>query len=516
MPGSRGIDGALVRIAAFVLAAGVGLAAGADDTRLADASESQDSEAVAALLAQGADVNAPQPDGATALHWAAHWDDVPTANDLISAGASANATNDYGVTPLFLAAGNGSAAMVEAVLDAGGDPRAALPSGETVLMTAVRSGSVRAVARLLASGADPNATQRSKSQTALMWAATRQRVDIVRALLDRGADVHLHSASGFTPLMFAAREGSIEVSRLLLAAGDDVNATSADGSTPLFVATIRGHAELAMFLLEQGAEPDGNLEGTGYTPLHWASSTGETPLTYGGIEAPGEWRAIPGVPDREAKLTLIQALIEHGADIEAKISRGMLAYSTFENRSRRGGTPFFTATASGDAEVMRLLLAYGADPLTRAGGWTPLMAAAGAMGNQLPNVDDALVVTELDRLEAVELAWKLGSDLEAEERQGYRALHVAASAGFHEIIAWLVETGADVNAKSKDRVENVFGRDVMVPGQTPLGVAEGYLAGTLWVRPETAEFLRGLGAISEGKVNLENYVERQSQDPPEK
>ena len=187
----------------------------------------------------------------------------------------------------------------------------------------------------------------------------------------------------------------------------------------------------------------------------------------------------------------------------------MLAYSTFENRSNPGGTPFYTAAQGGDAEVMRLLVAYGADPLARAGqDWTPLMAAAGSMGNQVPHIEDAVAVTEQQRVEAVELAWKLGNDLEAVGRLGYRPLHIAVSAGFHEIIEWLIETGANVNSKSNDRIENVFGRDVLIPGQTPLAVAEGFFAGTLWLRPATQELLKKHGAISEGKVNLENYVER--------
>ena len=493
-------------VATFLLTAG---AAAASDAPVADASETRDTQALRALLADGADVNAPQPDGATALHWAAHWDNLPAANALIAAGGAANSANDHGVTPLFLAASNGSAAMIDLLLGNGADPNAAVPSGETALMAAVRSGNLASVERLVARRVDVNARQTSKGQTALMWAATRLRTDIVQTLLDGGADVAIRSASGFSPLMFVAREGGIELSRLFLAAGDDVNASSDDGSTPLLVATVRGHAELAMFLLDEGAQPDGDFGGAGYTPLLWASSTGETPLTYAEIEAPGEWRAIPGIPDRAGRLALIQTLIEHGADLEAQISRPLLAYSTFENRSHQGGTPFFTAAASGDAEVMRLLVAHGADPLARArNGWTPIMAAAGAMGNQTPNIEAALSVTEQDRVDAIELAWKLGNDLEGADRQGYRALHVATSAGFHDVIAWLVEHGADINAKSNDRVETVAGREVAIPGQTPMAVAEGYFSATLWVRPATAEFLRGLGGVSEGKVNLENYVDR--------
>src|SRR5262249_30692815 len=245
------------------------------------------------------------------------------------------------------------------------------------------------------------------------------------------------STAGFTPLMFAAREGSIELSELLLAAGDDINASATDGSTPLLVATVRGHARLAMFLLDHGAKPDG-AAAAGYTPLHWAASMGETPVTYRGIEAPGEWRAIPGVPDPDLRVALIESLIAHGANIEAQITKPMMTVVAFEVRSRTGGTPFFTAAASSDARVMRLLLAYGADPLARCSdGSTPLMVAAGSMGNNPPNVDRTVIVSEEDRIAAIQLAWELGNSLEAEDRQGYRAMHVAASAGFKGLVKWL-------------------------------------------------------------------------------
>ena len=99
------------------------------DTRLPDAAEQRRGEAVAALIKQGIDANLPQPDGATALHWASHWNDVAMAKTLVSAGGNPNAPNDYGVTPLFLAATNGSADMLDLLLTARGNALAALPSG---------------------------------------------------------------------------------------------------------------------------------------------------------------------------------------------------------------------------------------------------------------------------------------------------------------------------------------------------------------------------------------------------
>jgi ankyrin repeat protein len=411
---------------------------------------------------------------------------------------------------MFLAATNGGEQMLALLLAAGGDAKAALPTGETVLMSAVRSNRLEAVKKLLSAGADPNAVQKSKGQSALMWAANQQNLEITRALLANNAALDLKSAAGSTALMFAARGGNIELTKLLLDAGEDINASSADGSTPLLIATVRGHADLAQYLLKQGANPDGDAAKAGYTPLHWAVSTGETPISYAGQDAPGEWAAIPRVPDHDKRIALIKALIAHGANIEAKITKGLMAWVAFEERSKRGATPFFTAAAGGDAEVMRLLLALGANPnATASDGSTPMMAVCGNLGLTLPHADHAFVVSEKNRLEAINVAWEAGNDLEAQDSRGYRAMHIASSAGFHELIKYLLAKGADLNPVSKSRKENVFGKMVDIPGQTPLGTAEGYFGGALFVRPQTADFLKSLGARSEGRVDLDNYIDQQ-------
>ena len=151
----------------------------AGPSRVADAVKRQDPVAVRVLLDDGADVNTPQGDGATALHWAAYWDDLTTARLLIAAGATVATTNALGVTPLWLACNNGSAAMVEALLDTGADANAALPSGETPLMTASRTGSADAVRSLLAHGADVTAREAAHGQTALMWAVAQRHPAVV-------------------------------------------------------------------------------------------------------------------------------------------------------------------------------------------------------------------------------------------------------------------------------------------------------------------------------------------------
>ena len=486
---------------AMALALAVGRPSAASDSTVADAAERRAVEALKSLVMEGADVDAPQPDGATALHWVAHWDDVATASELLSAGADPNAANDYGVTPLLLAAENGSAEMVAALLHAGANPKAALPNGQTVLMTAVRAGSVEAVETLLSAGAVVNSTQASKQQTALMWAIAQRHADVARVLVESGADVEARTTSGFTPLLFAAREGDIGTARLLLEKGVDVNESSSDGATPLLTATARGHVDFALFLLEHGALPEGNVAEAGYTPLHWAVTSFETaPMTYPGIELPGEWAAMGGIPDRSAKLTLITALIERGADVNARTTKRLLHQAapgaTRLSSPGSGVTPFLAAAASADAEVMRLLVAHGADPLAAStNNETAMMLAAAS------DKDVSILLDETRRLEVVRLALELGVDLEAAETgRGRRALHLAARNGLHDIIAFLVEHGADLNAKTNPIWMPGYGdSERFIEPQTPLGLVEGTLDGGLhFRRPATVEFLLTLGAKSEG------------------
>src|ERR1039458_317311 len=138
------------------------------DSRLADAAQAQENATVRSLLQQKVDVNEPQPDGTTALHWAVREDDLETADLLIRAGANVKAANRFGATPLSLAATNGNAAMIEKLLKASEDANAVVSeSGDTVLMLAARTGKPDAVAMLLDHGADVNKTN-TTGQTALI------------------------------------------------------------------------------------------------------------------------------------------------------------------------------------------------------------------------------------------------------------------------------------------------------------------------------------------------------------
>lgn len=463
-----------------LLLAGTGVAANLKgDLRLIDAVRRQDAAAVRALITQ-VDVNTPAPDGATALHWAAHLDDLATADLLTRARARVNATNDYGVTPLSLACTNGNTAMIALLLTRGADANLPLPSGETPLMTAARTGNVEAVKTLLAHGADVAAREPTAKQNALMWALSEGHLAVAQTLLEAGADVHARSAGGSTPLLFAVRQGSLDATTALLARGADVNEAADDGVGALLVATLRGHETLAEFLLDQGADADAGA--AGYTALHWAVGRWESTITYSYANTRNEeWAALGGVPTR--KIELIKKLLAKGADPNARMTKRLprFGFTLFSKPLIDGATPFLLAALSADVDVMRLLVANGADPMLKTPtGHTAMMFAAG-----LGRVVGDSLITDGQATAAVRQCLEFGNDITATNIDGDTALHGSAYFGHDGVAQFLIEHGAPLNARNKK-------------GETPLKVAQGYAANMLLViNPSTAAVISKLG----GKVD---------------
>ena len=426
------------------------------DRRLVDAVRSQDSGQARLLLGKRVDVNATSEDGSTALLWAAHWNDVPVAEALIRAGANPNAANTFRMTPLSRACTNGSAALVDLLLKAGADPNTAIATGETPLMTCASSGNAAAVRMLLTRGASVNATEPSQHQTALMWAAAERHADVVALLAEAGADLQARTKKGFTALHFAAREGDIESVKRLLAAGMDVNSRSQSdapstgrgaayqsslsaGSTPLLVATVRGQVPTALYLLERGADP--NVGDAGFTPLHWAAGTWE-----GGVSNPvyGFSDPMSGIPNRQAKLQLVKALLARGADPNGRMTRRPPTFvGGYDDAA--GATPFLLASAAADVEMMKILLAAGADPMLVTETKTTAVMAASGLNRGIG--ESAL--TEAQALAAVRFLLDLGADGRGATTNGENALFGAAYRGWNTLLQLLIEKGADVNAVSK-------------------------------------------------------------------
>ena len=519
-------------LAAGLLLAGVTPGTAAVDTPLIEAVKAGDVARVDALLDQATDPSAAAADGTTPLHWAARDARQAIVERLLAAGADANAANRYGVTPLALAAESGDAAIVGALLDAGADANDATAEGETVLMAAARTGRVPVIERLLAAGAEVNATESWRSQTALMWAAAENNADAVGALVAAGADIEARSRNGLTPLLFALREGQIAAVRALLAAGADVDAgvsnrtaragiytPAASGYTsPLVLAIINAHYELANVLLEAGADPNSpDARGSALHALAW-------------IRRPGSGRPPLSTSPLDS-LDLARALLERGADpdvrvywdeIPFEVDLGIVKPPPNISVGRNfisfvGATPFYLAAKHADVDLMRLLVEYGADPLMPTDqGVTPLMAASGVGFWDGESPGPLNGTPDEVRLEAVKLALELGNDLHAvtdfgdtelvgngvelllrhphnlleldpqRDRgdmrwDGCTALHGAAMMGSNLIVQYLVDQGADVNARNE-------------LGWTPLMIAEGvFVANTEKAWPATVALLRDLG-----------------------
>ena len=460
-------------------------AAEPSDSPLVEAARKQDQGAIRALLNQKTDVNARASDGSTALLWLAHWNNFDTADLLLRAGADANLANDFRMTPLSEACTNASAALVRLLLKSGANPNTAIATGETPLMTCAKTGNADAVRMLIEYGAAVNVKEPSQNQTALMWAAAERHPDMVKALIESHADLQAHTKQGFTPLHFAARVGDLESVKLLLAAGVDVNiltqssepegprSAGGSGYTPLLVAAMRAQVETALYLLDHGADP--NISASGMTPLHWASTSWEG---FASNPVYGFQDPMSGIPDRQSKLRLVKALLAHGANVNARMTKRQPSFATGYTDSV-GATPFLLAASVDDVDMMRILLAAGADPkIATATNATAIMAATGlnhGIGESL--------LTEKDASEAVKLLLDLGLDAKGETMFGENALFGPAYRGWNTLLAQLIDLGVNVNAVSK-------------AGVTPYLAAAGYgdrLGGVLYNK-EGAELLLKHGA----------------------
>lgn len=469
---SNGSIGRSPALRALLFLAAALTTASAADLRLIDAVKSGDQSAVRNLLSAHTDVNSAEGDGSTALHFAAYSDNLPLADLLIRTGAHVDAANDLGATPLHLACNNGSAAMVDRLLAAKANPNAALLEGETVLMSCARTGNAAAVHALLVHGANPKAAEPEHNQTALMWAAAESHPGVVAILVEFGADVHARSRSysqtvvgeqtqragreklnydvmrgGSTPLLFAARSGEAASAKLLLASGADPNDRLPDGTSALVLAAHSGNRDVALALLEKGADP--NDIGVGYSALHAAILRSD--------------------------LTLVKALLAHGANPNIRMTKAtpVRRNSTdyFLLAPLIGSTPYLLAAKFLEPEIMRTLIAAGADAkLTMPNGATALMLAAGMNS---PTNEDRRGVNVIDFgklepeskvLQVVTAALDIGGDINAVSDTGDTVLHAAVTHRYESVIQFLVDHGAGINTRNRQ-------------GQTPLALVKAHRVG---------------------------------------
>ena len=404
------------------------VAGASSDSRLIEAIKDRNARAVNSLLRDHVDVNSPQPDGATPLAWAVYLDQEDTVDLLMKAGAKVNAVDEYGETPLTLACANGNGAVIAKLLGAGADPNAARWDGETALMLAARSGNAEAVQLLLSKGAKVDATESRKGQNALMWAAAEGHPEVVDVLLKAGAKASAASLGGFTPLVFAAQKGDAKSVVSLLTAGADVNYSIPSGQSALEIAVTSGKNQVADVLLAKGANVN-SADKLGTTPLHVAAQAGN--------------------------VELLKKLLAKGADPNARTLKtapepGPAAAGPF--RAPPGGlTPLHLAAKANHEDVMRLLVAAGADPKLKAqDGTTLLMSAAGS-----------------GHVAVVKYAFELDPDINAVTATGDNAVHASVSGSIRtstqpeiaKVVQFLADKGANLDVKN-------------ARGRTPIAIAD--------------------------------------------
>ncbi len=445
----------------FALGAGVR----ADSNAVVEKVKAADLKAVQALISKRADVNLPEADGTTALHWAVRSGNAPMVDLLLRAGADAKAANKYGVTPLSLAAVNGDAQTIDKLLKAGADATAPVIEGQTPLMLASRTGKVEAIKRLAAAGADVNAKEKWMGETALMWAAGENNAAAVAALVELGGDVNARSATvpypaqrpadpsnyvssfvpkgKWTPLMYAARENAIDAARTLADHGADLNVRDPEGVTPLLEAIVNLHYDLAAMLLEKGANPK-LADQAGMTPV-FAVVEMRTPAWERSRPRLKELDVIDGPG-------LIAKLVDRGADVdEALTARQSARYHAGGSAAfAEGTTPLMQAARYEHLDLVRLLVARGAD-VTKAqpDGTSALMIAAGVKYALTQEGDPDNMGTADEAFEIVKLLAEHGADVNTANARGETALYGAAFVGRDRVIQLLADRGAKLDAKTK-------------------------------------------------------------------
>ncbi|HZF29098.1 MAG TPA: ankyrin repeat domain-containing protein [Gammaproteobacteria bacterium] len=475
-------------VCAFV---GLVAAAAAHGATLFDAVQSGDLAQVRAALAQGADANARDVDGATPLLYAAHLANVDIVRALVAAHADANAANRYGVAPLHEAAQTADPDLIRALLDAGAEADRALPEGETPLMLASRTSGVAAVKLLIEHGANVNVVERWQGQTPLMYAAAHDRGGVAAALIAAGADKNAKTPrndlparlpaarfnvefplGGMTPVLLAARQGSADALRVLIQAGADLETRTPEGFSALVLALHNFHYDAAKLLIDAGASPKGGALYAVVNARNFVPLIGPHQHPTGKV----------------TELELLAAMLAHGADVLDRPPQPLPDRDPGFGQipTKPVDTALIRAARSADVEAMKLLIGVGADPkLPEPDGFTTVLAVTS--GPEIPPLVtvDRERPAEPEAVAALAFLVEHGVDVNAGDRMaGATALHTAAKRGYVEVVRFLAAHGADLNAADRG-------------GRTPLDYALGRSPAMFGAPPESpaaAAALRELGA----------------------
>ena len=358
---------------------------GGAGSEVADAVRKGDKAALRTLLQKKADVNAPQVDGATALHWAVYRDDLEVADLLIRAGANVKAANREGVTPLAMAALYGNAQMIDKLLKSGADVKQRGPNGgETVLMLAARNGNPDAIKVLLEAGAEVNVRETLRGTTALMWAAEQKHPAAVKALLDGGADPSLRSGGAGLPRNYMA--GRVNGLNVELAVKRRLAAKAAGRTYEEQLAYERSQGinvgGRGIFLDQfgqpgtggQGGRGQGAGRGEGQAPD--AAAPGNAAPSGGQQSAPPAGRGAADAAGGRGQGGRAQVAAERENPDQRDDDDTDVIVAGLVGSGGGGLTALVFAAREGDLESARLLIDGSADVnQTTEYGWTPLLTA---------------------------------------------------------------------------------------------------------------------------------------------
>jgi ankyrin repeat protein len=401
------------------------------------------------------DVNRRDVDGTTPLQRAVYDADVTEVRRLLKAGADVTLANNYGATPMTLAAEVASTDILKLLLEVGANADSPNPEGQTALMAVARTGNVAAAQVLLDHGATVDAREKWGGQTALMWASARRHPEMMQLLIAKGADVNARSidrdyqrhvtaegrpksldSGGFTPLLYAARENCIACVDVLLKNKADIDVPDPEGVSPLLVAIMNANWDLAKQLILAGADVN-QWDMYGEAPLLTAVDLRNR--IDGG-------RASIDPLNTTRGLGVVNLLLERGADPNMQLFFKPANVRGGGTTFTRGATPLVRAATNGDLEVVKILLAHGADATVYlADRQTPIHAVIAGRA------------TEPQALELIKVLQKAGTDVNVmalvnhpEEIRGGTALHYAVRKRYKEVIKLLASFGVDMNAVDQD------------------------------------------------------------------
>ena len=462
---------------------------------LASLIEADNRKAALERIRAGADVNEAQPDGTRPIHWAVQKVDYEILAALIAKKANLNVRNEFGTTPIAEAAELADARMVKMLLEGGAEVEGANPDGQTALMLAIKMGEPAVVEMFIKAGANVNTVETFHKQTPLMWAASapRNAGTIVKMLLAKGADVkpraefkdwpsqitnepraQYRPTGGLTALLYAARAGCLDCVDALIGAGADVDLPTPDGVTALMLALDNDHNDVGKLLLARGANPR-LWDWWGRTALYIAIDRKET---LDGIRRKG---GAQGSTPVVSSMEIINALLAANVDVNAQLNMERPSRSGNSGRFidpllNTGCTPLMRATVGdrdpkvdpknigGDAEVVRLLLAKGANPNINAAGLTPFLVAAGVGAGSDAKIGGTGLALDSSaggpvNMEVMELLLQAGAKVNDQvtgtktysmrimrapsTNEGRTALHIAAQEGKTDLVRYLLSKGAD-------------------------------------------------------------------------